>query len=95
MSVIKGIQEDMNEAIKKEQFDIIMADIEFLKKDLGKLCTKEELVTRLNVFNSDINTKLSDRPTIIYFKKVLSAYDTKIDSFNFALNDHIMKLDKA
>ena len=50
-------------------------------------------MTRLNVFNSDINTKLQDRPTISYLKKVLSAYDVKIEQFNAQLNDQMEKLD--
>ena len=52
-------------------------------------------MTRLNVFNSEINVKLHDRPTISYFKKVLAAYDTKIEQFNAALNEHIEKLDST
>jgi hypothetical protein len=79
MSVIKNIQEDISDFIKKEEFNIWARDMDFLRKDLGKLCSKEELMTRLNVFNSDVNIKLHDRPTIAYFKKVLSAYDSKIE----------------
>tara|TARA_B110000285_G_scaffold201838_1_gene236757 strand:+ start:154 stop:291 length:138 start_codon:yes stop_codon:yes gene_type:complete len=45
--------------------------MDYLKKDMSKLVSKEEIMTRLNVFNSDINTKMMDRPTITYFKKVL------------------------
>jgi len=41
--------------------------------------TKDEIVTRLNAMNSDINTKLADRPTIDYFKKVIQLYDAKIE----------------
>lgn len=70
-----------------------MRDIEYLRKDLSKFSTKEELITRLGVFNSDVNTKLQDRPTIQYFKKVLSAYDQKIEQFNEALNFQMEKLD--
>ena len=53
-----------------------------LKKDVGKVISKEEFMTRLAVFNSDVNTKLNDRPTILYFKKALGTYDLKIESFN-------------
>jgi hypothetical protein len=67
--------------------------MDYIKKDLGRLCSKEELMTRLNVFNSDVNTKLQDRPTINYFKKVLSAYDQKIEQFNSTLNEQMEKLD--
>ena len=44
-------------------------------------------MTRLNVFNADVNAKMQDRPTIGYFKKILSAYDRKIEYFNEALNE--------
>jgi hypothetical protein len=40
-------------------------------RDVGRYCTKDEMMTRLNVFNSDVNTKMYDRPTISYFKKIL------------------------
>ena len=74
---------------------MLAGDIEYLKKDFGKLINKEEFMTRLNVFNSEVNSKLADRPTTSYFKKVLSAYDQKIESFNDSLNDHIDKLDRT
>lgn len=44
---------------------------------MAKMCSKEELVTRLNVFNSDFNQRLTDRPTITYFKKVLGSFEEK------------------
>lgn len=52
-------------------------------------------MTRLNVFNSDINTKLVDRPTISYFKKVLSTHEEKIDNFNLLLTKEIDALTGA
>lgn len=83
----------MQDAIKREDFDIVSRELDNLKKDTSRLCTKDELITRLSVFNSDVNTKLHDRPTISYFKKVLGAYDTKIEQFNYALNEQVEKLD--
>ena len=50
-------------------------------------------MTRLNVFSVDVNAKLVDRPTIAYFKKLLSAYDSKIEQFNEALHEQMEKLD--
>ena len=50
-------------------------------------------MTRLNVFSVDVNAKLVDRPTIAYFKKLLTAYDTKIEKFNECLNEQMDKLD--
>jgi hypothetical protein len=87
--VIRDLQDSLGDVIKKEEFNVVYGDIEYLKKDLGKLISKEEFMTRLNVFNSEVNSKLADRPTTSYFKKVLSAYDEKIETFNDSLNDHI------
>jgi hypothetical protein len=33
-------------------------EIAYIKKDIGKLINKEEFIVRLNVLNSEINTKL-------------------------------------
>jgi Ca2+-binding EF-hand superfamily protein len=64
MSHLKSLKDDVNDFVKKEDFNITARELEYLKKDLGKLCSKEEIMTRLNVFNSDMNTKMMDRPTI-------------------------------
>jgi hypothetical protein len=79
--------------IKREEFNIMARELDYFKKEVGRLCTREELMTRLNVFNSELNEKLHDRPTISYFKKVLSVYDTKIELFNGLLNEQMEKLD--
>jgi hypothetical protein len=50
-----------------------------MKKDIGKFCSKDEFLTRFNAFNSDINSKLSERPTTSYFKKILNSYDDKFN----------------
>jgi hypothetical protein len=76
---VKDIKDDIKDFVKSEEFNNVAREVEYLKKDLSKLCTKEELITRLNVFNSDVNVKLQERPTISYLKKVLSAYDVKIE----------------
>ena len=91
--LFKELQEDHDDLVGKAEFNLISQDIEYLRKDLGRLCTKDEVMTRLNVFSVDVNAKLVDRPTIAYFKKLLSAYDTKIEKFNEALNEQIEKLD--
>ncbi len=49
-----------------------------MKKNILLMCTKEEFLARLTVLNSEINTKLIDRPTNQYFRKVLTSYDEKI-----------------
>ena len=40
--------------------------------------TKDEILTRFNLFNENMKSQLSDRPTIGYTKKILNAYEVKI-----------------
>lgn len=93
LKMIKDMQEDIGDFVNREEFNITLREIDFVKRDLGQLCSKEELMTRLNVFNSEVNIKLHDRPTISYFKKVLHAYDAKIDQVNDTLKENLQKLD--
>ena len=47
---------------------------------MDRLTSKDEMTSRINMLFSDLNSKLSDRPTIEYFKKCLEAFDSKIDA---------------
>jgi hypothetical protein len=85
--MLREMQDDVGDFIKRDDFNIMARELEYFKKEVGRLCSKDELMTRLNVFNSEVNVKLHDRPTISYFKKVLQAYDSKIELFNAALNE--------
>ena len=66
---------DIDDLIQKEEFYPLCQAVDYLKKDLGRLITKEEVMTRMGVLSSDVNVKLQERPTIAYFKKVLMTYD--------------------
>jgi len=48
---MRFIQDDLSDIIKKEDFDIVAREIEAIKKDTGRYCSKEELVNRLGIFN--------------------------------------------
>lgn len=48
---------------KKEDVDLLEDNIGRMKKNIGLMCTKEEFLARLTVLNSELNTKLVDRPT--------------------------------
>ena len=71
VSHVKDLKDDIADFVKKDDFNIVAREIDYMKKDLLKTVSKEEIMTRLTVFNSEMNTKLLDRPTIQYFKKVL------------------------
>ena len=44
--------------------------------------TKEETITRFNLLNDSLSKKLAERPTIGYFKKIVAAIDSKVDSMD-------------
>ena len=81
-NVVNEIEENLKELITKDDLDNVKFAMEDLKKDLSKYALTEELITRMSAMTSDTNVKLADRPTIGYFKKVLSTYDKKIDAYN-------------
>jgi len=86
MRLYKDLKDDIKDFVLMDEFLIVQQDMQNIGKDVARFCTKDEMMTRLNVFNSDFNTKMHDRPTINYFKKILGAYDKKIEGFNEALN---------
>jgi hypothetical protein len=80
--IVLEIQEDLKELITKEDLDQVKFDLDGIRRELGKYSLQEEMISRLSALTSDMNVKLADRPTIQYFKKVLSTYDQKIDAYN-------------
>ena len=93
IALVQNMKTDIDDLIHKEDFNIIAQEMDYLKKDFGRLITKDEVMTRMGVFSSDLTSKLQERPTIAYFKKVLMTYDKKIEFFNMVLNDQMDKLD--
>ena len=88
------LSDEVKECLPRSEFMIVRREIDFLSKELALCVKKEELLTRLNVFNQDLNAKIADRPTINYFKKVLAVHDEKIDSYSNALEEELKKLTK-
>ena len=48
------LREDIADFVKKEDHNILARETDYMKKDLSKLVSKEEIMARLNVFNSEI-----------------------------------------
>ena len=90
---MKDLQGDLGDVVKKDEYSIAMKELEYLKKDCDRLISKDEFMTRFQTFNSDMNQKLQERPTISYFKKVLGAYDVKIENFGKTLDEQMEKLE--
>ena len=51
------------------------------------------MLERFSVFSTDLHGRLETRPTIDYLKKVLSAYDKKIDSIEASIREQMTRLD--
>jgi len=71
MRLYRDMKDDIKDFVPMDEFLVVQNDMQNITKDVGRYCTKDEMMTRLNVFNSDVNTKMHDRPTIAYFKKIL------------------------
>ena len=54
---------------------MLSQDVDNLTKLIHGLVQKDEVMARLNAFNDDIEERMKERPTIGFFKQVLSAYD--------------------
>ena len=85
----------MSQFVSTAQFSILEADIWEMKKDVGRLTSKDEISNRINILNSDINTKLLERPTFNHIKKSLDVYDIKIASVEATLEETIEKLERT
>ena len=60
---MKDFSIDIKNFVKLETFNILADDILYMKKDIDKFVVKNELLSRLNVLNQDVNIKFKDRPT--------------------------------
>ena len=67
--------------------------MEFMDKDMGRQCSKDELLNRLTIFSHDVTSRLEVRPTIDYLRKVLEDYDKKIDLIEAHLQEQMTRLD--
>ena len=86
---VDEMRQDFANLAKKEDFAYIADEIDNFKREQGRLCSRDELMIRINVIMTEFNAKLSDRPTIGYMKKLLNAFDEKIVSLNEQLKLHI------
>ena len=80
--VFMSLQDKITDFIGREEFAVLKHESDQTLKNVNKLITKEEVITRFNLLNDSISKKLADRPTIGYFKKVIAAIDKKIDAMD-------------
>jgi hypothetical protein len=48
------MKEDISDKVTKHEFDIIAEANDRIQREVGKFCTKEELMTRINVMLNEI-----------------------------------------
>ena len=70
----------MAEFVEKQDFHVLKAENDEVKRELEKLMKRDEVLTRFNLLNQNIKEQLADKPSIGYVKKVFDAYEIKIRS---------------
>jgi hypothetical protein len=50
-----------------------------MRKEFSKLALKDEMMERFRILNEDVNRKIEERPTVEYIKRVLTAYEERMD----------------
>ena len=76
---LREMKEDISSFVEKTEFAILQHDNAEVKRDLERIMKKDEIITRFNLLNDSIHQKLSERPTITTMKKLLDAFESKID----------------
>ena len=61
---------------------------------MGRRIEKDEFNSRMSIISADVNERISERPTITWFKRVLTKYDEKIENFKSELDFKISTLNK-
>lgn len=79
ITMVKEVSDDVNEKVTKQEFNVFVRETENLKKDIDRLCTREEVNARFSAVAVDVHHKIEQRPTINYFKRVLKSYDDKFE----------------
>ena len=57
-AMVKEVWDDFADVVKRGELDTMVETLHFVKKDLGKLVTKDELLTRLRVLNSEFTARM-------------------------------------
>lgn len=95
LSALLEVKEDLHQFVAKSDIDQIEEDNKNVMKSIRGFVTKEEVMTRMEVFNADVMGKLQERPTTSYFKKILANYDKKMDNINYGLKKTNDLLDRT
>ena len=57
-TMLKDVWDDFADVVKRGDLDSMVETLHYVKKDLGKLVTKDELLTRLRVLNSEFTARM-------------------------------------
>ena len=73
------LRQDIEDFVKRSDFSVLEAEQQKQSHHMGRLCTKEELIHRLNTFHSDVNSKLDRRIGKEHFAKVMKELNGKLE----------------
>ena len=92
IAMVKEVSDDLIEMVSKSEFNVFVRETQNLKKDIDRLCTREESNARFAAVSQDINNKIETRPTISYLKRVLKSYDDKFEEQQKSNVEHYKNL---
>jgi hypothetical protein len=78
--MFNDMKDDIDDKATKSEFEIIAEANDRIEREIGKFCTKGELMMRFDVFINENQMKLADRPTIGFFRKTMMDYDAKLNA---------------
>lgn len=73
------LRQDIEDFVKRSDFSVLEAEQQKQSHHMGRLCTKEELIHRLNTFHSDMNNKLDRRIDKERFTRAMKELDGKLE----------------
>ena len=56
------VKDELDSFVRKAEFCEVENDVSLMKQNIKRFVTKEEVMTRLTIIQTDITDKLNDRP---------------------------------
>lgn len=58
ITMVNQVTDDMNDMVSKQEFNVHVRETENLKKDIDRLCTKEEVNARFQAVAGDMYSRI-------------------------------------
>ena len=75
---LKEIRDDLQDKASREELELMSAQNDSIKENVGKFITAKEVTGRIDIIYENIGKKLEIRPTMDVFNERIGKYDNKI-----------------